>query len=101
MCNPSFNPARSSKGPVIIYGGGGGGTKRECGGGGQVKVYPYKKKGGGDNFSHAEGGEGAKRLEVDFTLELEVLAILKRVAKVFPPFKKKGGGATSFTPPPN
>ena len=34
---------------------GGGATKRE--GGGHVKFYPYEK-GGGESFSHADGGGG-------------------------------------------
>ena len=35
-----------------------------------MKVYPFKKKGGGrgrKGFSHAEKGGGTTRFEVDFT----------------------------------
>ena len=56
-------------------GRGGGGGELQNGRGGQVKFYPYEN-GGGGSF----GGV--------FLQNLEVLAILKRVRKKFPPFKK-------------
>ena len=42
-----------------------------------MKFYPYKKRGGGRSFSHAEGGGGTNSFGVVIMRKLEVLAILK------------------------
>ena len=60
------------------WGGGGGATELEAGVGvGASEVLPYEKRAGGrKSFSNVKGGGGGG-LGVDFTQELEVLAILK------------------------
>ena len=62
------------KGLVTNYGEGGGGLQNRRGGGatnggggatkwegGHVKFYPYER-GGGETFSHAEGGGGTQKV---------------------------------------
>ena len=59
-----------------------------------MQFYPFKKKGGGGGFSHAEGG-GTKSFGVFFVRMLGVLAILKGGWKKFPLFKR--GDVKSFS----
>ena len=63
----------------------------------QMKFYPYEKGSGRFFYSHAERG-GTSSSEVVSTWELEVLVILKWAYKMFPSFKRGGGGANSFGP---
>ena len=66
-----------------------------------MKFNPYKKKGGGGSFSHAERGVGRNRFGIGFLRKLDVVAILKGGAKKgFRPSKEDGeggGGVKTFT----
>ena len=56
MNKPSSSPAARVRDWSLIKERGRGGGYKTGGGGGQVKFYPYEKGGGGECFSHAEGG---------------------------------------------
>ena len=71
--------------------GEGGGYKMKRG---ASQVLPTKKGGGRKGLSDTE--EGAQK--ITSTWELQVLAILKRGHKQFPPFKRWGGGGERIFP---
>ena len=60
-----------------------------------MKFYPYKKRGGGESFSHAEGGGVTKSFGVVLMQELNVFAIVMEGggAKSIHFLKRGGGGA--------
>ena len=62
-------------GPVSNYGEGRGTKRYGSGGGGQVRVYPYKKGGGGKSFRPIEAAGGTKSIDVVLTWALKVLAV--------------------------
>ena len=61
-----------------------------------MKFYPYEKGGSGKVLAMLKGGGGTKSFKVVLTPKLEILAIVMRGRKKFPPFKS--GGRKKFYP---